>query len=63
MHIILSDFDQTSRFYPLTLSRPIADLRFGITTLKEKWSNAFEQGVLSYDTTDHLLPFYPKAPG
>lgn len=62
MHIILSDFDQTSRFYPLTLSRPIADLRFGITTLKEKWSNAFEQGVLSYDTTDHLLPFYPKAP-
>ena len=43
MHIILSDFDETSRFYPLTLSRPIAELRFGITTLKEKWVDSLKE--------------------
>jgi UDP-N-acetylglucosamine diphosphorylase/glucosamine-1-phosphate N-acetyltransferase len=62
MHIILSDFDETSRFYPLTLSRPIAELRFGITTLKEKWSDSLKEGVFSYDTTEHLTPYFSKAP-
>ena len=62
MHIILSDFDETSRFYPLTLSRPIAELRFGITTLKEKWSDSLKAGVFSYDTAEHLTPYFTKAP-
>lgn len=62
MHIILSDFDDTSRFYPLTLSRPIAELRFGITTLKEKWGNLLKEGVFSYDTAEHLTPYFAKAP-
>ena len=62
MHIILSDFDETSRFYPLTLSRPIAELRFGITTLKEKWSDSLRAGVFSYDTAEHLTPYFSKAP-
>lgn len=62
MHIILSDFDETSRFYPLTLSRPIAELRFGITTLKEKWTDSLKAGVFSYDTAEHLTPYFSKAP-
>jgi len=61
MHIILSDFDETSRFYPLTLSRPIAELRFGITTLKEKWNTLLKEGVFSYETAEHLTPYFSKA--
>lgn len=62
MHYILSDFGKTADFYPLTLSRPIALLRFGIDTIDEKWRSFLPEGIWSYQTASHLSAFYAEAP-
>lgn len=62
MHYILSDFGKTEQFYPLTLSRPIALLRFGIDTIDEKWRSFLSEGIWSYHTASHLSALYPEIP-
>jgi len=37
MNLILFDDEQRSRFYPISLTRPISFFRLGIQTLAEKW--------------------------
>ncbi|MBL6656632.1 MAG: glucose-1-phosphate thymidylyltransferase [Flavobacteriaceae bacterium] len=37
MTLILSDFNFHSAFLPLTFNKPVAELRFGMLTLREKW--------------------------
>jgi UDP-N-acetylglucosamine diphosphorylase/glucosamine-1-phosphate N-acetyltransferase len=37
MRILLFDTSARTRFFPLTITRAIADLRFGIYTIKERW--------------------------
>tara|TARA_B100001093_G_scaffold520143_1_gene613096 strand:+ start:18242 stop:19411 length:1170 start_codon:yes stop_codon:yes gene_type:complete len=37
MTLILSDFNFHSAFLPLTFNKPIAELRFGMLTIREKW--------------------------
>ena len=39
MNYILFDGPNRNRFLPLTFTRPVADLRIGILTIKEKWEN------------------------
>lgn len=58
-NIILFD-DQATRdnLLPLTFTRPTADLRFGISTIKEKWTRAIT-GQYSYLTVDYLQNKYP----
>jgi UDP-N-acetylglucosamine diphosphorylase/glucosamine-1-phosphate N-acetyltransferase len=49
MNIILFD-NKREDFYPLSLTRPIAEFRLGVLTIKEKWGNYFDSvSALSND--------------
>ena len=49
MNIILFD-NKREDFYPLSLTRPIAEFRLGVLTIKEKWGNYFDSvSTLSND--------------
>ena len=49
MNIILFD-NKREDFYPLSLTRPIAEFRLGVLTIKEKWENYFDSvSTFSYD--------------
>jgi len=58
MNIILFDDDHRANFYPLTLTRSIAKLRLGITTLAEKWE-LLTGATVSILTTGYLQPENP----
>src|SRR5690554_1950473 len=59
MHIVFFDnFEWRERFYPLSLTRPIADLRVGILTISEKWRTWLGSDY-SYLTEAYLRPIYP----
>ena len=53
-------FDDTSRDYllPLCLMRPVADLRIGILSIREKWERLLD-GEGSWITQDYLTAKYP----
>lgn len=48
----------TAKLHPLTLTRPAATLRMGITTLQEKWEAFFDLSA-SHATRDYLAPKFP----
>ena len=59
--ITLNLFDTTEsrlNLMPLTLTRPVADLRVGIFTLAEKWQHRFGAKV-GYITKGYLQALYP----
>ena len=62
MIIQLTDNNLHLNFRPLTLTRPICELRFGISTLKETWVNFFTKASKSvttfYETEDYLSEKY-----
>lgn len=59
MNIILFDTPQEhGNLLPLTFTRPVADLRVGITTLREKWE-AMLPGTYSYLTAPYLAGKFP----
>lgn len=63
MTIVLVDNDSRRKdLYPLTLTRPTADLRVGILTIAEKWQKWLNMPV-SFLTADHLSAKYPLSPG
>ncbi|MFP4664579.1 MAG: GlmU family protein [Bacteroidales bacterium] len=43
LNIILADADKHTRFKPLSWTRPVADLRTGIFTTRERWEHLFDQ--------------------
>lgn len=58
-NIILFDDDKVrAALLPLTFTRPVAEVRFGIMTQTEKWKQAIE-GEYSYQTQDYLSVKYP----
>lgn len=57
-NIILFDDDNWHELLPVTYTRPIAEIRVGILTIKEKWS-AYLNGHFSYITQDYLSEKYP----
>ncbi|GAA4791612.1 GlmU family protein [Olivibacter ginsenosidimutans] len=61
MHVVVYD-DEKRRvdLYPLSLTRPIADLRIGILTIADKWTKWLGLPV-SYSTADYLQQKYPLA--
>jgi len=58
MNYILFDGLDRSKLFPITLTRPIADIRTGIITIKEKWE-LFLQTTISFKTDDYLSIKYP----
>ncbi|MEC7863754.1 MAG: putative sugar nucleotidyl transferase, partial [Bacteroidota bacterium] len=56
MNIILFDHNRES-FFPLTFTRPIADLRIGVVTIKEKWEHYFDR--ISIKTERYLSEKFP----
>ena len=59
MNIILFDDDKVrSALLPLTFTRPVALMRFGILTIAEKWQAAIP-GTYSFETQDYLSEKYP----
>ena len=57
MNVVLFDENPTA-FYPLSLTRPIAAILFGIDTLIEKWQH-FLPGTYSYLTQNYLQEKFP----
>ena len=54
MNIILIDMpDDRTRFFPLSLTRPISNLRTGIFTIAQKWEREMQMPV-SFSTIDYL---------
>lgn len=61
-HIILFDNEVRERLLPLTYTRPVAELRVGMLTIKEKWEK-WMGGTVSYITQDYLAGKYPMEYG
>ncbi len=58
MNIILFDGNERADLLPLTYTRPVADLRVGILTVKEKWEYLLKTKV-SFLTQDYLRKKFP----
>lgn len=59
LNIILRDDDAVrGNLLPLTFTRPVADLRIGILTIRGKWEMLLP-GVYSYLTVDYLAKKFP----
>ncbi|MDX1652922.1 MAG: putative sugar nucleotidyl transferase [Brumimicrobium sp.] len=59
MNIVLLDLDNHLRFAPLSLTRPIGNLRCGMWTNDERWKHYFSDASVSYKTEDYLSDKYP----
>jgi UDP-N-acetylglucosamine diphosphorylase/glucosamine-1-phosphate N-acetyltransferase len=57
MNYILFDGTNRNSLLPLTFTRPVADLRIGISTIKEKWET-YLTSQLSYKTQPYLSKKY-----
>ncbi|MCM1504775.1 MAG: GlmU family protein [Muribaculum sp.] len=51
--ILYDEPDARENLLPITFTRPMADIRFGILTIRQKWELAFP-GQYSYNTADYL---------
>lgn len=63
MNIILHDNNLHLRFAPLTLTRPVGDLRVGILTNKERWEKWIPEAVVSFQTEAYLSKKFPRISG
>lgn len=57
--ILFDDKDKWTELLPIVYTRPIADIRIGIMTIKEKWQHYFPDAAFSYSTADYLSIKYP----
>ncbi len=62
MNYILFDGPQRENLLPLTFTRPVAEIRIGITTIKEKWETLLNE-TISVLTEDYLSKKYPLKKG
>jgi UDP-N-acetylglucosamine diphosphorylase/glucosamine-1-phosphate N-acetyltransferase len=58
MNIILFDNHIRENLLPFTFTRPIAEIRMGITTIREKWERALKTEC-SFFTQDYLSELFP----
>lgn len=58
MNYILYDGDRRTDLLPFTYTRPMAEIRIGILTIREKWEHYLEQSI-SYLTEDYLQEKFP----
>jgi UDP-N-acetylglucosamine diphosphorylase/glucosamine-1-phosphate N-acetyltransferase len=61
MQICFFEDKPVSRFHPLTLTRPIDDLRIGIFTIAEKWQQALQPEVCSRIPRAELSLLFPPS--
>ena len=61
MNYILFDDNTRCRLLPLTFTRPVADIRIGILTIREKWEKMLATKT-STQTIDYLSKKYPLEP-
>lgn len=54
MKIVLDDNGMHLRFAPMTLTRPLGDLRMGILTNYERWKTHLPESEIGYLTEDYL---------
>lgn len=60
MQLVFSDAQYWQNFLPLTFTRPLAELRCGVLTFKERWQKLLEIDEISFLTEDYLQEKYPK---
>lgn len=53
MNLVLFDTNQRKLLYPFTLTRPVADIRVGIFTVREFWERHFQ--LTSFSVTEQYL--------
>ena len=58
MHLCFFEDDFTTNFHPLTLTRPVDDLRLGICTIAQKWELALGADTWSRATRPVLQPVF-----
>ncbi len=58
-NIILFGGDQWFDLQPITSTRPIAELRVGMLTIKEKWMQFIDESNISYITQEYLNSKFP----
>ena len=58
MNIILFDNHVRNHLLPFTFTRPLAEIRIGISTIREKWERAFKIES-SFFTQDYLSELFP----
>ena len=58
MNIILFDNQTRAHLLPFTFTRPVAEIRIGITTIREKWERALSTEC-SFFTQDYLSELFP----
>lgn len=63
MNIILHDNGLHLRFAPLTLTRPVGDLRWGIMTNAERWESWIPEATISFQTEEYLSKKFPRLDG
>ena len=59
---LLFDDAKSMRFLPLTLTRPVRDLRVGALTIAEKWAHALGEPEISGPVAPHLAGVFPTPP-
>lgn len=62
MNIVLFDTTRRDLLFPFTLTRPVAELRFGIFTQRQRWQNYFKSKV-DVLTEDYLSAKFGKPAG
>jgi UDP-N-acetylglucosamine diphosphorylase/glucosamine-1-phosphate N-acetyltransferase len=63
LHLLLHDNGLHLRFAPLTLTRPIGDVRVGILTNKERWERWIPEATVSFITESYLQKKFPEIHG
>lgn len=59
---ILFDDEAAPQLFPLTYTKPVAELRIGIMTIREKWEHYLKKSC-SYLTREYLREKYPPVTG
>lgn len=60
MQLVFSDAQYWEDFFPLTFTRPIAEMRCGILTFSERWKKLLTIDEVSYLTEDFLQEKFQK---
>lgn len=57
-YILIDDSDVRANLLPMTYTRPVAELRIGILTIREKWQH-FLPGDYHFKSVDYLEEIFP----
>ena len=63
MKLLLSDHQLHLRFAPLTLTRPVAELRCGLFTNTERWQLLLPTAQIGFETESYLSGKFPANEG